>query len=284
MGLSPIRALQLSTVGILAALIVSSCAPRNTSYASLANQGLIPVSIDSPFVGANLYLAKEMEDSLYLYNFLRSRGSPRAIEIVGDSEESAELSLFYPAKLEIYRATPQRDSLTKAKEWIIRGPYAIDRSQFRQMTSLGQETTGTFEIFGRREVLGAPTHGAEVRVIAPAFVPTPHPTPKPRKRVVKKTTPSTEQAGPAIAIQGTPMNFDQQALIEASRPAPTLAPNTGTPAATSVPSGAAKGNGSTSLDEALKNTVNIPPSAGSSGDKSTPSAAKPRSPAKDQAH
>jgi hypothetical protein len=33
----------------------------------------------------------------------------------------------YPAKQEVYRATPQRNPLTQAKEWIIRGPYAIDQ-------------------------------------------------------------------------------------------------------------------------------------------------------------
>jgi hypothetical protein len=253
MGSYRLKTLGFFICGLSAVIAVTSCSTRNTSFSSLANQGLVPVSADSPFVGANLYLAKEMEDSLYLYSFLKSRGSPRAIEITGDSERSAELHLFYPGKQEVYHATPQRDPLTKAKEWIVRGPYAIDRSQYRAMTQLGPETSGVFEIFGRREQIGGPAQGAQVRVIDPAFVPTPTPAPTPRRRVVKQSSSSDGTPGPAILVQGTPMNFDQEAILESRKPATAVGATQTIPTA---PSAAPKTEPKKSvLDEALKATV-----------------------------
>lgn len=224
------------------------------------------MSAESPFVGANLYLAKEMEDSLYLYNFLRTRGSPRAIEIIGNSERSAELHLFYPAKQEVYRATPQRDPLTKAKEWIIRGPYAIDRSLHRSVATLGSETSGVFEVFGRREVIGGAAQAAQVRVIEPAFVPTPTPAPTPRRRATKKPAMTDEATGPAVAIQGTPMNFDQQAILEARSPTRVSTPQAINPTPPAAPTAI---SGKNIIDEALKTTVLSSPTA------SLPQAKKP---------
>jgi hypothetical protein len=266
MSLLRIRNLGFFLCGLFAVVLVTSCSTRNASFSSLANQGLIPVSADSPFVGANLYLAKEMEDSLYLYSFLRSRGSPRAIEITGNSEKSAELHLFYPAKQEVYHATPQRDPLTKAKEWIVRGPYAIDRSLYRSVTQLGTETSGVFEIFGRREHIGGPAQARQERVIEPAFVPTPTPIPTPRPRAVKKPQASDSASGPSILVQGTPMNFDQEAILESKRPTAASGNPQVTPA---VPSPATKTAPKKSiLDEALKATVLSSPTG-------VPSATKP---------
>ncbi len=217
-------------------------------------------------MGANLYLAKEMEDSLYLYNFVRSRGSPRAIEIVGKAERSAELLLFYPAKQEVYHASPQLDPMTKAKEWIIRGPYAIDRSRYRAVAQLGPETVGAFEIFGRRELVGASGYAGQARVLEPAFVPTPPPTPTPRRRTIRKQPASSTGTGPAISIQGTPMNFDQQAIMDAQK-APVANPLKAVPAVPAVASPVTAPAGPTTeikkgtLDEALKATVLKTPSA-----------------------
>lgn len=246
----------LFTLLLAVVVLVASCSARNSSFSSLAEKGIVPVSTDNPYVGANLYLAKEMEDSLYLYNFLRSRGSPRAIEIVGSSEKSAELSLFYPAKREVYRATPQRDPLTQAKEWIIRGPYAVDREQHRSLTGLGTETSGVFEVFGRREQIGGASQAAQVRVLEPAFVPTPAPTPipRPRRKIVRPAPASdVSSQGPAITIQGTPMNLDQQAIVEARKAVPTAPAQAATTPAAAAD--VAKETKRTPLDEALEKTV-----------------------------
>jgi hypothetical protein len=222
--LGPFRILSGVVLCLILAVFIASCSTRNTAFSTLANQGIVPVSADNPFVGSNVYLAREMEDSLYLYNFLKSRGAPRAVELTGDSERSADLILYYSAKQELYRASPHLDPMTKAKEWIIKGPYAIGRGLHREIAQLGPETVGVFEIFGRREVLGSATELMRERVIEPAFVPTPTPQPTPRPRIHRKKgsqSPRSEaptQAGPAVSIQGTPMNLDQQAIAEAKTP------------------------------------------------------------------
>jgi hypothetical protein len=78
MSASRISNLRLSYVGYWQLSLSRAARQEMHPSPGWANQGLVPVSADSPFVGANVYLAKEMEDSLYLYNFLRSRGSPGA--------------------------------------------------------------------------------------------------------------------------------------------------------------------------------------------------------------
>jgi hypothetical protein len=216
----------------LAVFVTTSCSSRNTTFYSLANEGLIPVSIDNPHVGSNVFLAEEMEQSNYLYSFLKSRGAPQGIEILGTSEKSAELRLYFSDKREMYKATPQFDPQNKSKEWIIKGPYGLDREAYRALQQLHSEHGAVFEIFGKREVLGGVARAAEVRVIAPAFVPTPRPTPRP----VRKVTPSapTTATGPDIGFTGGGSNLDQEALIEALKAkltTPTAAPAPSQPAA-----------------------------------------------------
>lgn len=247
------RTLKLSISLVAAILLGIGCATSNSAFTSLVNQGIVPVSSDNPFVGANLYLAKEMEDSLYLYSFLKSRGAPRAIELRGASQTPDQLSLYYSKTNEVYHATLQLDRISRTKEWIIRGPYAVERDSYRPLSQLGPETSGVFEIFGRREILGGPVRAAESRVIAPAFVPTPAPTPRPhrRKAVVRKHT-AVEATG--TALPSNPSNLDQEALLEASKRAqtPTVP---GTPAAVNPPSPSQK---PAAIDHALKETIGKP--------------------------
>lgn len=150
-----------------------------------------------------------MEESDYLYNFLKEKGAPQAIELLGSSEQSAELQLFYSGKQEVYHATPQFNDQLGAKEWIVRGPYIVERTAYRQIADIPAGRGGIFEIFGRREVLGGELRAAQTRVIAPAFVP----TPKPVARRVKNTRGSGAEGG-ASTTTTSPSNFDQQAIAE----------------------------------------------------------------------
>lgn len=197
-------------VGTAASL--AACAHRNPQFATLHDQGLIPVSRENPYIGSNVYLAAEMEQSTYLYNFFKENGVPQAIEIVGDSEDSAELRMYYAGKNQVYHANPIRKREPDTTEWVIRGPYNLDKNYYRQVSQLSTQPGAQFEIWGRRETIGGTGAIAEQRVILPAFVPTPKPA---RRRETSKPA-STE--GPAISGVYSPgqttLTLDQQALLE----------------------------------------------------------------------
>jgi hypothetical protein len=195
-------------------MLAIACSSNTPHITPLLNQGIIPVSTDNPYVGSNLFLGKEMETSTYLHNFLRQRGAPQAIELRGSSDTSAEARLYYAGRREYYIATPSLDKTTKIREWIIRGPYAVERENFKQVSLLPAADRAVFEIFGRKEVIGQEAIALERRYIAPAFVPTP--TPVPTRRPQPKKKPSGEAgAAQATPTPSAPMNFDQRALLEA---------------------------------------------------------------------
>lgn len=201
---------------VVVAVAFVGCHSQST-FSSLRNEGVVPVSSDNPFVGSNLFLAKEMERSTYLYNFVKQRGAPQAIELMGEDESALEVKMLYAATREVYFGRLHQDQAAKTREWIIRGPYAVDRSDFRTVAALATEERAVFEMFGRREVFGRDAKGSERQVILPAFVPTPLPTPKPKPR---KPKPSGAVSVDGVAATPTPntaapMNFDQKALIEA---------------------------------------------------------------------
>ena len=64
---------------LLFLVFLTSCYYKITNYPSLVNQGILPVSKEQAYVGANLFLSREMEQSTFLYNFLKKRGAPDAI-------------------------------------------------------------------------------------------------------------------------------------------------------------------------------------------------------------
>jgi hypothetical protein len=162
-----------------------------------------------------------MERSTHLYNFIHSKGAPQALETRGESESSSELLLFYAKSREYYSATPHTDPITKTKEWIIRGPYPINREHHSLIHRLDPEQGAVLEVFGKRELFGRANASLESRIIAPAFVPTPT---KPKKRTPSRRGKTEDrgavggdkvsQNGPAVAVQGTPINLDQEALLE----------------------------------------------------------------------
>jgi len=212
------RKYDLLRVLALVVFFAASCSSNTSFFNSLTNQGIVPVSADNPHVGSNLFLAHEMEASSYLYSFMKKRGSPQAIELTGADEKSAELRMFYADKQESFTATPQFNSQAKTKEWIVRGPYGLDRENYHTLAHLRDQRGGAFEIFGRLEVLGGPAQAESSRVLAPAFVPTPKPTPKPIRRVKKTAAPDGGPAvGGTLPFSGSPSNLDQEALIEALR-------------------------------------------------------------------
>jgi hypothetical protein len=198
-----------------------ACSPQRTGLDVLRNQGMLPISSDNPFMGANVLLGKEMEQSMYLYNFVKDRGAPQAIEITGEDPESMQAHFFYaPSKEEyIAKPAPRRSGANDNRyEWIIIGPFSVDREHYRELEQYSN-SGGAFEIFGRREFFGNKPVNVRDDTMLPVFIPTPKPTKAPvhhKKRAAQVS--ASPGATPSAALSGPP-NFDQQALAEAkSRP------------------------------------------------------------------
>jgi hypothetical protein len=200
-------------------MIVLACASRQTPFTSLLNRGIMPVSEDNPFMGANLFLAKEMEQSVYLYNFMRDKGAPQGIELKGSSDEDVEAHFYYASALEEYVAKPAPRQKSRIKdtrrEWIIIGPFAVERDNYHSVQQLEKTSGGAFEIFGRREFLGTGPARGSGEELKPVFIPTPVPTKKPVKR-----RPTGHPAASSTETPKGPLNSDQEALREARDLAP----------------------------------------------------------------
>ncbi len=236
-----IRTITITVIALFSLSSLLGCPKKPNQFDSLVNQGLMPVSAENPFVGPNLFLGREMERSAYLLNFLRSKGSPQAIELHGDDLESAELKLFYPSKREVYVASQTLDKKQNVKEWIIRGPYAIGREYYKEVSKLPPTDRGVFEVYGTREYFGGPAIPHRSVELKPVFVPTPKPTPRPV--IKRRATPTPSNTTPTPPPVPSPMNFDQRALLEAQQKAnaptspttPALIIVTSAPNATTAP-------------------------------------------------
>jgi len=210
-------------VAVLACSITTliACSTRGSKFSSLLNQGIMPVSEENAFMGANLFLAHEMEQSVYLYNFMKERGAPQGIELKADNEDEVEAHFYYTAGPEEYLAKPaprprfNRNKDTR-REWIIIGPFAVDKERYREIQQLQRTNGGAFEIFGRREFLGQQASPGTQVALRPVFVPTPIP---PKKHVAKRK-PRVDTSTSETVSSKEPMNFDQQALKEAKDMAP----------------------------------------------------------------
>jgi hypothetical protein len=171
---------------------------------------MVPVSSDNPYVGANLFLASEMERSSYLYNFLRAKGPPQALELTGSEPDALEVKMFYAKRRELFigAVNVEKRGKTTVREWIVRGPYAIERDYARNVSRLPTSDHAVFQLWGQRETLGDAARPLVQSVINPAFVPTPTPRPTPRPRPKAPAVKAT----PAPTAVPMPMNFDQKAI------------------------------------------------------------------------
>ncbi len=94
-----------------------ACYHKINSFPTLVNQGILPVSKEQAYVGANLFLAQEMKKSEFLYNFIRDKGAPDAIKIDQNTFDNTKLYLYYYNDKEFYTG-----DLSSNNEWIIKGP------------------------------------------------------------------------------------------------------------------------------------------------------------------
>lgn len=216
----------LSSLVILFLLLFTSCTPRVRSFDSLKNQGPLALSSANPTLGANLFLAREAERSSFLFDFLKGRGAPSAIEISEGTFERTRLYLYYPGDKEVYAAEIQAGSNRDSYQWIVRGPYAIERKDYKNLMRLDMHQAGepVFEIRGKPFRFRFQEEQLPQKRISAPLPPPPAPTRKPTPRPRKKAAPAAETpaspaaaaAAPGVAVdQGgkfVPLNTDQQAL------------------------------------------------------------------------
>lgn len=159
-----------------------------------------------------MVLGREAEQSDYLYNFLSGRGAPAAIRLSGDGE----MQLYYPRQKELYIASATQ--IGEIIEWVVNGPYAIPRAEYKALGRLATEPGGEplFVIDGRHHRFGAVRPDTRPRVLAPTIAvlpPTPIPTPKRPKPVKRTPAPVIKTEAPTPTPKPfTPLTFDQQAI------------------------------------------------------------------------
>ncbi|MCB0319024.1 MAG: hypothetical protein KDD56_09730 [Bdellovibrionales bacterium] len=209
---------------ILCSILQFACG-RIHNYPSLANQGMLPLSANNPYLGSNLFLADELSQSTYLFNFFRHRGAPTAIELIDRGTiDPVKMLLFYPRQKEVYTADRQEFQAFAdgpiQSEWVVRGPYPIDRRDYSALAGLESSFNAEpkFIIHGKPYQFRFYQEQVARQVIKPVAPPPPPPQPvrkasKPAKKNVVKAQIPIESAGlPKDPKEFRPMNSDQLAL------------------------------------------------------------------------
>lgn len=206
-------------------LCLAACSNQQqvNTFPSLANQGQLALSTTNPYLGANLFLGKELEKSSYLFNFFKGRGAPTAIEILQDGRGPTRVLLYYPGEKETYSA----DLLTRGdnieyRQWIVRGPYQIERQDYKNLARMQLAMNGVpvFKVRGKTHRFLPDTDDFErPEILSP--LPPPLPTPKPRPKSRPKPKPkvvyqsSTDNPNEVQSVDPNkwqPLNTDQQAI------------------------------------------------------------------------
>lgn len=201
---------------LISCLWLCACSSSLDQYETLADKGLLPLSTQNGFLGANLYLSEEFSKSAALFNFLKGRGGPNAISI--ETSRPLRMKLFYPMEKEFYIA--DLSDVPNNYEWVLRGPHRIDRRDYRELAGLF--ATGIEEPafqFQGKPFRFKPTRAEVLQMQAEALraMATPTPDSKARTRGRNNTlkTKLADQAKDHPAPTPTvfqPLTFDQQAL------------------------------------------------------------------------
>jgi hypothetical protein len=170
-------------------------AAKHPDFESLSSAGILPCSSKNPYLGSNLLIAREVEDSSFLYHFLKERGAPKAIKV---SSNGYQINLYYPREQEYYRAS------FNDLEWVIKGPYPIPRSEYREVTGYQTNDPGevVLHLWGRNLQFTTPLRKVPHDLMEFQF-PTPTPRPRPKPRVIVPT---------AVPTPSGPLTLDQEAL------------------------------------------------------------------------
>ena len=119
----------IAKVILLASLFfIQGCSylqPEEPLFQGISNRGMIPVSPTNAYVGSNLFLSQQMENSPELYHFIESRGAPHAIRVNERPNRNPELIMYYPREDALYIA--ELSASRSMYNWIARGPHKIPR-------------------------------------------------------------------------------------------------------------------------------------------------------------
>lgn len=206
----------------LSTVCLSSCADHvEIDPPGLVNAGLLPLSPADPFVGANVFIAKEMERSSYLYHFVETHGAPDAIEIVERTFEPTKVLLFYTKDNAVYSMVPRdREAL---RQWIIRGPFQMNWKDIKELRRMEHDKRKrpVLYVWGRELRLNESPTQPIARVIHPVIPPPPPPKPKKPKVLPtpKPVSPEELERRKELAQVTTdpkkfkPLSMDQQAIL-----------------------------------------------------------------------
>ncbi len=167
---------------------IAGCTGAKYMFPTLVNRGILPLSTTNAYQGSNLFLAKELEKSSYLFRFLETRGAPDAIEILEENPGHPELYLYYTADNSVYIGDLRADE--RNRQWIVRGPYGIDRHHYRLLNEERNALVGepVFDLYGSPYRFTAATDPRKMAkrlepeipyLAAPSPTPEPSPSPEP---------------------------------------------------------------------------------------------------------
>jgi len=181
------------------------------------------LSTSNPYLGTNLFLSDEFQKSPELFNFLKGRGAPSAIDIRESGVDVPTMRMFYTLDKQMYIAELQQ--VEPYYQWIVRGPYAITRVDYRRLpkeSSMGpQEALFMYEGRQFRFREAPPELPRTVVSLKVPEAPKKKFKPRPKSAKVIKSegnviTTSPQQTNPAQEIGSSgsndALNFDQQAL------------------------------------------------------------------------
>lgn len=214
--------------GLLFFILLSGCVKTADVPEGLENHGILPLSDENPFLGTNVFLSAEMERSPYLYNFLKRRGSPAAIEIARKLRTSNPVvHLYYPQEGEFYSA--EASVHPDYRQWIVRGPYRLHWKDLRATRNIlnGLKREPVFFVYGKEMRFGEQS-ALPIRVLQPSV---PRVTKKVVKAAVQKAPVSVKKNEPVKQVakakassdyvndydpaEFRPLNTDQQAILMA---------------------------------------------------------------------
>lgn len=204
---------------VLALICGCSRSSMRSAYSSLSDQGMLALSTTNPYLASNLFIAQESERSSYLYNFLRSRGAPTAIEILDANYPRPRVLFFYPAEREVYIS--EQGKVESKPQWITRGPYPIDWKDYRTLAGLSGSMVGdaVLIINGREERFRfksperrQPQAALPLLAPTPAAVAPPKRKPKPAPEKIITAGPEKPTEPPPSISGWKPLNQDQLAI------------------------------------------------------------------------
>ncbi len=208
----------IAKVILLASLFfIQGCSylqPEEPLFQGISNRGMIPVSPTNAYVGSNLFLSQQMENSPELYHFIESRGAPHAIRVNERPNRNPELIMYYPREDALYIA--ELSASRSMYNWIARGPHKIPRYESATLSQPSFDVKGEplLALFDR-EIRFPPKYPqTSLKTVAIPKLPEIKPPPKPARHITRAKPAPKKSEPPKAPTQPVykPLNMDQMAI------------------------------------------------------------------------